>query len=439
MARLHATYKDFAEILESLPLTREHIVLEHKGKDVAAIIPLEDLQLFKYLLQEVKLEREHVDIINSQLTTIVESADDAIIGKTLDGIIFCWNASAEKIYGYAAEEVKGCHISLLVPPDRPDEVPQLLKRIAREEHIDHYETIRVRKDGKRIKVSLTISPIINSTGKIIGVSTLARDITEQILVETKLARLLASEQQARKQVEVAKHVKDEFLTNLSQEICTPLNAIIDFTGTFGSLTNDQVNPFQIIQTNAKHLLSLISGLLDFIKAEASEINLFYETFYIKQLINEVMDEVQSVVKTLTKKNIVFKTSFSPDVGLITLDKEKFKRVLHHLVSNSANLTDEDGNVAIITELIEKDRLRIQVRYTDIGICKKDTERLYTEFQQLDSSSTKFYQGMDLPLIKKIVELHQGTIGFESEVGRGITFTVVLPVANKEVSPSYNGK
>ncbi|KCZ72010.1 PAS domain S-box [Candidatus Methanoperedens nitroreducens] len=120
------------------------------------------------------------------LASIVESSDDAITGKTLDGIILSWNPGAEKIYGYSADEVIGKHISILVPPDHPDEIPQLLERIGKGERIEHYETTRVRKDGKRIDISLTISPIKDKTGRIIGASTIARDITERRRMEEEL-------------------------------------------------------------------------------------------------------------------------------------------------------------------------------------------------------------------------------------------------------------
>ncbi len=120
------------------------------------------------------------------LASIVESSDDAITGKTLDGIILSWNPGAEKIYGYSADEVIGKPISILVPPDHPDEIPQLLKRIGKGERIEHYETTRVRKDGKRIDISLTISPIKDATGRIIGASTIGRDITERKMMEEEL-------------------------------------------------------------------------------------------------------------------------------------------------------------------------------------------------------------------------------------------------------------
>jgi PAS domain S-box-containing protein len=122
----------------------------------------------------------------SQLAAIVESSADAIIGKTLDGIITSWNSGAERIYGYTSKELVGRSISILTPPNRPDEALQILKKIKRGDRIDNYETVRLRKDGKQIDVSLSISPIMDVAGKIIGASTIARDITEQKKVDITL-------------------------------------------------------------------------------------------------------------------------------------------------------------------------------------------------------------------------------------------------------------
>jgi len=123
-----------------------------------------------------------------QLAAIVQSSDDAIIGKTLEGIILSWNSSAERIYGYSSAEVIGRHISILLPPNRPDEVSQLLKRIGRGERVDHYESVRIRKDGQLIHISLMISPVRDTTGKIVGASTIARDISGHKRVEEALRK-----------------------------------------------------------------------------------------------------------------------------------------------------------------------------------------------------------------------------------------------------------
>jgi len=131
-------------------------------------------------------DRKRAEEALSQLASIVESSDDAILGKTLDGKIVSWNGGAERIYGYSAIEVVGKPVSILVPDEQRDEVPEILKRLSRDERIHHYETVRVRKGGQRINVSVTISPVKDAEGMIVGASAIARDITGRKRVEEKL-------------------------------------------------------------------------------------------------------------------------------------------------------------------------------------------------------------------------------------------------------------
>ena len=134
-------------------------------------------------------ERRLAEETFRRLAAIVDSSSDAIISKTLDGIILSWNAGAEQIYGYTAAEVLGKSLALLFPPDRADELPRLLGRLKRGERIAHYETVRVRKDGEKIDVSLTISPITDAQGRIVGASTIARDVTDRKREEQELKRI----------------------------------------------------------------------------------------------------------------------------------------------------------------------------------------------------------------------------------------------------------
>lgn len=131
-------------------------------------------------------ERKHAEAASAHLAAIVESSEDAIITKTLDGIVTTWNAGAQRLYGYTAEEMIGHPVSLLVPADRPDEIPQLLQKVRRGETVEHYETVRVRKDGSLFDISLSISPLKDTEGHIIGASAIKRDITERKLAEKQL-------------------------------------------------------------------------------------------------------------------------------------------------------------------------------------------------------------------------------------------------------------
>src|SRR5580658_1896380 len=159
------------------------------------------------------------------LASIVDSSDDAIIGKTLDGVITTWNRSAERIYGYQAEEIIGRSISLLMPPGLPNEMDEILDRIRVGERVEHYETRRRRKDGATIAISLTVSPIHNASGKVVGASAIARDITDRQRFREQ-ARLAS--QYARSLIEAS---RDPLVTiGLEGKITEVNEAMIDMTG-----------------------------------------------------------------------------------------------------------------------------------------------------------------------------------------------------------------
>ena len=150
-------------------------IRDEKGNIMGAVLIFRDIT-----------ERRRKEETNQRLAAIVQSSDDAIIGKTLDGVIISWNKGAEKIYGYSEDEVKGKFVSLLVPPEYKDETPGLITKIRRGERTEHLETVRIRKDGQRINISLTVSPIYDASGNVIGASAIARDITERKKVEAQL-------------------------------------------------------------------------------------------------------------------------------------------------------------------------------------------------------------------------------------------------------------
>src|SRR6266851_2621395 len=178
------------------------------------------------------LDNANASVVAARLAAIVESSDDIIVGKTLNGIITSWNPTAERILGYAASEAIGQHIRLIIPPDRWPEEEDVLARIRRGKKREHFETVRRASDGRLLNLSLTVSPIRDAQGRVVGASKVARDITGRIRAEQERDRLLTSEKQARSQAEEARmqaeeanRLKDEFLAVVSHELRSPLSAI----------------------------------------------------------------------------------------------------------------------------------------------------------------------------------------------------------------------
>ena len=160
-------------------------------------------------------DQHEADLSRAELAAIVESSDDVIVSKTLEGVIKSWNAAAERLFGWTAAEAVGQHITLIIPPERRAEEDDVIARIRAGERVDHFETIRVTKDGQLRAVSITVSPIRDAAGRVVGASKIARDITERRRLEEERASMLAREQEARQQAENLNRAKDQLLATVS--------------------------------------------------------------------------------------------------------------------------------------------------------------------------------------------------------------------------------
>ena len=233
--------------------------------------------------------RSKSDFIPSELLyeAIVDSSDDAIISKNLQSIVMSWNKSAERIFGYSAAEIVGESIAKLFPLDRLNEEAQILARLEQGERVDHFETQRQRKDGKLIDVSLTISPIRNAEGAIVGASKIARDVTGQKEAHRKLS-------QALEELKSADRMKAEFLATLSHELRTPLNAILGWVQILreeGSIENF-IHAIPIIERNVRSQSQLIEDLLDMSRIETGKISLDIRPVDLPTVVGAAIETVQ---------------------------------------------------------------------------------------------------------------------------------------------------
>jgi PAS domain S-box-containing protein len=373
---------------------------------------------------------ESVDLLGARLAAIIASSDDAIVSKNLQGIVQTWNDAAQRIFGYTAEEMIGQSITRLIPPERQDEEPQILLRLVKGERVDHFETVRVRKDGRRIDVSVTISPIRDRTGTIVGASKIARDITELKRVRAEREQLLESEHAARREAERISRMKDEFLATLSHELRTPLNSILGWAQLLrgGATTSQDLSQgLESIERNARLQAQLIDDLLDVSRIISGKVRLDVRRV---ELANVVADAVESMRPAADAKGVKLHCVLDPDAGIITGDPNRLQQIVWNLVSNAIKFTPRGGRVAVLLRR-SGSSVEIVVEDTGQGIKSEFIPHLFLRFSQFDSSSTRRHGGLGLGLaiVKHLVELHGGTVRASSAgEGRGSTFVVSLPIA-----------
>ena len=371
------------------------------------------------------------------LAAIVDSSDDAIVSKSLDGIITSWNASAERMFGYTAAEAIGHPVLMLVPPDRQDEEPKILQRLRRGERVEHFETIRLRKSGGLFPVSLTISPVKDHHGTIVGASKIARDITELHRITQERQVLLELERTARAQAEKANRMKDEFLSTVSHELRTPLNAIIGWTEVLkdsGGHSPETLQGIEVIERNARVQAKLIEDLLDLGRISSGKMTIDPELLEIGAVVQEAITAVRHAAEA---RRIRIALTLGDGRQGVTGDKRRIQQVLWNLLSNAIKFTPEGGKAAVA---VTRRGGTVEIAVTDNGrgIAPDFLPHVFERFRQADSSTTRQYGGLGigLAIVQQLVDLHGGTVRAESAgLGQGATFTVSLPAATVRIEAS----
>lgn len=374
-------------------------------------------------------ERKQAEQTRLHLSSIVESSEDAIISNTPDGIIQSWNRGAERIFGHLAHEVVGRPVSILFPPDRIDEEAAILKQINQGEYVEPYETVRIRKDGNRLDISVTISPIRDRHGITTGTCEIARDITHRKEAEREREELLAREQKARLEAQEANRLKDEFLVTISDELRTPLNANYGWAQLLrmgGLDPGRQQSVLEALEQNAKAREHLIQELLDVSHIIAGNLRLELRPVDLVSLIETTIETVRRAAEA---KRIRMNVMLDSSIGPVLVDPDRLQQVVWNLLSNAIKFTANYGQIDIFLEQVKSD-LQIRVQDNGVGISSDFLPYMFDLFRRAEESGKRSRRGLGLGLaiVQYLVKLHGGSVSAESPgEGRGTTITVRLPI------------
>jgi PAS domain S-box-containing protein len=366
-------------------------------------------------------ERRKLDKTRWQLGAIVESSDDAIMAITPGGEITAWNAGAERMYGFSAAEAIGKSVSLIIPPDRMPESAEVLARINLGETVAPFETVRVRKNGTRLDVSLTVSPVKDGDGRIIGASKNARDISQLRQVRQEREALLSSERVAREAAEKANRAKDEFLAMLGHELRNPLHTI-----SVAARLLDNLNSLEkargIITRQSDHISRLVDDLLDTARVTSGRIVLNRRPLELGELVAEC-------ISTLRVTSQIDRHVVETDLETVWVDGDpaRLSQIVMNLLSNAVKYTPQGGKICALVKAGEE--ALIQVQDNGAGIPSEMLTRVFDLFARGDFGLERSPAGLGigLTLVKRITELHGGRVEVASDgLGHGSTFTVRLP-------------
>jgi PAS domain S-box-containing protein len=381
----------------------------------------------------------------AHLAAIVESSEDAIISKTLEGIVTSWNAAAERLFGYTAAQMVGRSILTVIPPELQHEEADILAQVRAGKRIERYETIRLNKDGSRLEISLTISPVLDSTGQIIGASKIAHDIGERRRAERQLkdqerrlteiaaerTQLLESERAARAEAERLGRMKDEFLATLSHEMRTPLNAI---QGWAALLRHKRSNPqdldrgLETIERNVRIQTQIVNDLLDMSRIISGKIHLEIQPLQLHEVIDNAIDAIRH---TADAKQIRVNTMLDSSIGWVRGDPARLQQVLWNLLTNAVKFTPAGGRIQVVLERVNS-HAEIVIEDSGVGIEPEVLPYVFDRFRQGDATITRRYGGLGLGLsiVRTLVELHGGSVRVKSPgENLGSTFCVALPVSH----------
>lgn len=355
----------------------------------------------------------------ARLAAIVESSEDAIIGKTLEGVVTSWNIGAERIYGYTAEEMIGESITKLMPPDRMHEFHEIFDRLKKGQRIQQYETERVRKNGKHIHVSLTISPIYDSTGRIVGASAIGRNTTAHRRAQQEIQRAHAILQRKAQEIE-------EFLSIMAHDMMHPVVGIQGLLTLIRQDCMDQIDPDS--QTNLKMALEECDRMKQMIRRLA-ELGRIGRTLPEREPVN-LADLITTCVnrfrKPLDDRGVVLR-QHAPDT-VVVLARLYVEEALTNLLDNAIKYGCDHGEPRLEIECRQdSDWLYLDVRDNGPGIDPKHHQRIFQPFRRVKKPGGPDGSGIGLSAVKRLIQELGGDVALESTPGKGARFTLSIPI------------
>ncbi|HEV2453611.1 MAG TPA: PAS domain-containing sensor histidine kinase [Verrucomicrobiae bacterium] len=387
---------------------------------------LEGLQRKAKSLEKELHRRKKAELAAKRLAAIVESSDDGIIFKDLNGIIQTWNKGAERLFGYTAREAVGKPITILIPEDYQAEEASILARIRKGERVHPFETIRRRKDGQLITISLAVSPVRDDEGKIVGASKIARDISDKKRAEQAVSELLEREQ-------AASRMKDNFLAMLSHELRSPLSPVLLIASDCAE--NPEVpaelrKQFQAIVDHVETELRLLEDLTDLCRGTHGKIKLHLAEVDAHPILLQAIETVRSQIGL---KRIDLHLDLKADRHRLWADPVRLQQIFWNILRNAVKFTHQGGKITVQT-LSDNTSKNFIVKVTDtgIGMSEDELKRIFSAYSQGDHVGEKSARygglGLGLSISKTLVELHSGRIRAASG-GRnqGSVFTIELPL------------
>jgi PAS domain S-box-containing protein len=365
-------------------------------------------------------ERKWAEQATRLLAAIVESSHDAIVSKSLNGVITSWNKGAERLFGYAAEEAVGQNITLIIPPERRDEERTIVDQLTRGERIDHFETVRMRKDGSLLDVSLTISPMKDASGSVVGASKLARDITERKRAEEALRQAQTDLAHASRLTTMG-----EFTASLAHEVKQPIAAAVTDANTCVRwITRDEPDlkeareaAWRIVK-DAERAAEIINRVRLLFKKGTPQRELVDVNEVAREMIVLLEDEA-------SRHSISVRTELAEDLPHVIGDRVQLQQVLMNLIVNGVDAmhdVDAPRELIIKSQPVENNELLLSVSDTGVGLPRHQADQIFNAFFTTKPHGT----GMGLRISRSIIESHGGRLWAADNSPRGASFCFTLP-------------